>query len=784
MKQRSHSLETLKAFRVGFTDGRLYEFLSSQGFSSEQLKDSGLVKEKDGRLEDFFQANLYIYPHLTIAGRIGHFTIKDPQKRLSYQLPNEYRDPGCLFFNMPAFKGKQIVLVEGENDLLSVCGRGGHGGVVACIGQLSQAQIESLAKWASGKTIYTCFDTDPAGQKYHEKLEAALQSHLLSPELARVTGRKSIVLKRFALTGVKDIDEFLQSANDPKAALAVLFERSMRCLMPLKKNLALYKSLCEEQGGKPSSTIQGELIFDFFNQVGKYFIDGDACFLYDGARIYQIGNGVAFRAMMYTRTGIHYAHNAAKAIWEVVQVRAYERGDHATVPGWIYTDRTEPAVWFNLNNPGNEVIRLSPGQIELVQNGLNPERILLRDSPNMQAIRFLPDADVAQGMNQLKKLIFNNLTCSPSNRFFILVRIFNTLMIQFTKARGLDKFSGSKGSGKTAAAALVSAFIYGQDQVTSGSAASNFSEATISPLIIEDNLETEAIRGAKRDFLLLAATGATKQKRKSGTDGQNVYERLCSQVIVTAIEPFLDAELTERTTDIGFSKEFFSPEYLEAKELEAHISKERDLIWSSLFKIMAHQVMPGFTEKRAVAIKMLRERYPGHAKSRLNELYSCLYLLLEKILKYIPHPEYSRDPFKEKRQAEAILEDWVAYQERQAKAAALGTNPILHRLEILVREFLAGSREFGTVYNIGAVDSRNEWGEPVSVELEASTRELFICFEVLAKTRGIACPYTSPSQLGARLHDSLDVLSAAGWEFRPRIKIVRGNKRHAFTRTF
>jgi hypothetical protein len=51
----------------------------------------------------------------------------------------------------------------------------------------------------------------------------------------------------------------------------------------------------------------------------------------------------------------------------------------------------------------------------------------------------------------------------------------------------------------------------------------------------------------QRDFLLVAATGITKQKRKSGTDSENVYERVQTQVIVTAIEPFSEGELISRT---------------------------------------------------------------------------------------------------------------------------------------------------------------------------------------------------------------------------------------------
>jgi DNA primase len=124
-KVRRHTDEALKAFRVGYADGRLLEHLTGKGFSQEDVLEAGLAKTRNGRVGDFFIAGLYIYPHADSAGRIAGFTCKDPKKKYEYRLAGKYWGPDCLFFNMPAFEGDKIFLVEGENDLLSVCGRGG-----------------------------------------------------------------------------------------------------------------------------------------------------------------------------------------------------------------------------------------------------------------------------------------------------------------------------------------------------------------------------------------------------------------------------------------------------------------------------------------------------------------------------------------------------------------------------------------------------------------------------------------------------------------------------------
>ena len=73
----------------------------------------------------------------------------------------------------------------------------------------------------------------------------------------------------------------------------------------------------------------------------------------------------------------------------------------------------------------------------------------------------------------------------------------------------------------------------------------DFSEAAISPLAISDNLESAAVRGGKPYFLLTAATGITRQKRKAGSDSDNVYERSCVQDLVASIEPFSEQDIDQ-----------------------------------------------------------------------------------------------------------------------------------------------------------------------------------------------------------------------------------------------
>lgn len=170
MEVRKHKKETLTRFKVGYSDGKLIEFLESMGVEKDLLKSSGLVNSKNGK--DFLPAGCFIYPHY-VKGRVSHFTFKDPLKRVQYQLPKKYSLNGYLFYGQDAFvKENVIYLVEGENDFLSMMEYEGCNSAVAIIGQISTEQIEWLKANARDKRIMTVFDPDDAGDKYRQKLEA------------------------------------------------------------------------------------------------------------------------------------------------------------------------------------------------------------------------------------------------------------------------------------------------------------------------------------------------------------------------------------------------------------------------------------------------------------------------------------------------------------------------------------------------------------------------------------------------------------------------------------
>lgn len=813
-KVRKHDNSTLKTFRVGYTDGNLHRQLTGKDFTKDQQIASGLVAERDGALQDFFWPRQYIYPHVGKSGKIGDFTTKQPGGK-SLQLRTEYKEPDCPFYNMQAFKGNAIILVEGENDVLSVYGRGGSKNVAACNGQLSNHQVKSFKGWVETgqpKKVILCFDNDPGGKKYQKTIKEALVDLCLSDEMISINRRfvsrqrgqpgadqceeevetrqivpeaRSVKLKVIKFNEkVNDIDELLKGEAKPADTMRALMENAVVCLMPLRRMLAIYRYWCSLMDIKARANEIGEIIFDYLLATGQYYIDGDKCYLFYKGKTFEIGSNMPFKSMFYGLAGLNYADSQTKQVLEVLQAKAYEFGRHTRVPGWIYTDREKQTVYYNLANDKNEIAKISPGKIEIVLNGMNSDKILLNSSPKMLPMVYLLDVDKRQAMRLFWSIFMKNLACDASDTFFIAALLMNTILIQYTKARGISKFSGISGSAKTGAAAMFTTLIYGQDCVTIGSTAADFSEATRSPVIVKDNLEADTMNTQQRDFLLVAGTGITKEKRKAGTDSDNVYERVCTQVIVTAIEPFFKGELLSRTTDIIFDAKYFDPDFVEATEVEAKLIAARDMIWSAFFKIIAHDVLPGFNEKRKAALSMLKEKYVGHSKSRLNELYSCLFILCGELLKYIPHPVHSVGQKSESIVQYLVLDDWIDQQDRIDRASAGDTNQILYRLELLLKEYLRNQEGFREAYQFECRHIQDNKGDIIEVRFILSTSELFSAFELLAKSRGGKCPYQNTRQLGARLNDSIKVLEADGWSFQPKIKTVRGYPKHAITKIF
>lgn len=224
--RRGHSLQTVADFNLGYTTTRrnaLYNHLQGK-FKLEDLIGSGLVRDRDGEVGDIFPPRVFIYPHF-IGGRISHFTFKDPRKKLQWQLASQFKLDGHLFYNQNAFYHDQVVLVEGENDLITAARVSGEKNIAAILGQISEEQIQYMRRMAKGKRIYCCFDNDKSGLRYTEKV------------ISELTGTAQVYV--ITVPGeCKDIDEYLREVKtDPAMAWFDLIENATDGLQHQIENL-------------------------------------------------------------------------------------------------------------------------------------------------------------------------------------------------------------------------------------------------------------------------------------------------------------------------------------------------------------------------------------------------------------------------------------------------------------------------------------------------------------------------------------------------------------------
>jgi 5S rRNA maturation endonuclease (ribonuclease M5) len=169
LENRHHQQKTLEDWKVGWSDGHLMDYLEGLGFDIELLNESGLRNVKTGR--DFLPARCFIYPHF-VKNRVSHMTFKDPTKRLAYQLKKKNSLNGHEFYGQDTVsRAETVILVEGENDLLSVWETRKVPAVIATIGQISGSQLDWLRENFADKNLITIFDNDEAGDKYRIKVE-------------------------------------------------------------------------------------------------------------------------------------------------------------------------------------------------------------------------------------------------------------------------------------------------------------------------------------------------------------------------------------------------------------------------------------------------------------------------------------------------------------------------------------------------------------------------------------------------------------------------------------
>jgi DNA primase len=862
IKARKHGEDILRKMKIGWTDGGLIEHLRGKGFTDLEIKKSGLAKDKskDGQtfLGDYFSKNLAIFPHIE-GKRVLHFTMKDPAKALKYQLTNENRSKDWRFYNQGALeKYNEIIVVEGENDLLSVMDAGvDH--VIGLIGQPSEQQIKSLKTHCVNKHIYLWLDNDEAGEKYIRQISKAVQgTHNLrvitylpdfkdpddyiqkftgvrkkeikrlqvesisyvSWEILKISGLENLELR---LKALKNREVFSVVANMVEAEKLVYIEKlqslglskkaieeELEANQELKHELQVYfEMLTNKRDADPNHI--ASLIYRHLGINGRFFYDrmNDVYLMYQH-HIYEIANNRPFNALIKKTTGILPTKEPGRSVWESLASEAYNSGKRIDLASWIHTDRVKDTIYVNLNSPNNILFKISTESIEEIQNGLNKEGVLLKSSRKILPVNFLPDGDIREGMIALKELIFDNLTCDKEQRYLILCWLISAFFVDFSPYMGLMKFSGPTSSGKTTAARLISMLIYGNEHLGDPSTAAAYAVASQNPLLIIDNLESSDVTKSILKFLLLSATKGGKEKRTQGTETETIEEMPKALVLITAIEPFTQAELINRTYDIEFLFKHKSDDFVE-DDMIRELVKKRDLIITSILKFIQKDILPNL-DRRKEYITILKKEFRNHSKNRTDEYLALLMLMLEKLLKYISFYGPEDFLYGVETGEKEIRKAWIDYQDAKAKETETSSNTIIKLLDGLVREYLSKMKDIQPEHHPDYEDDVFVYSHPeyllelvktkpelveegdsaytvTHLNFVADSGDIVAAFDRFCRNNGLKNPYEKASVFGSRLNNDRHLLKKGYWELvskercTPYYRIIDGRRFWKFRKT-
>jgi DNA primase len=208
LRQRGYEADMVRAFRLGFAPDQweaLAGHLATQGFTAEELRAAGLVREgREGRGDRDLFHNRLLFPILDPEGRVVAFG----GRVLDDGTPKYLNSPETLVYQKGRtlyglYQGRDairhsrtVLVVEGYFDLLALHRAGIANAVAACGTALTADHARLLKRYA--EQVLLVFDADKAGRQATFRAMDALL-----PE--------GLTVKAVSLAAGEDPDSFLAS---------------------------------------------------------------------------------------------------------------------------------------------------------------------------------------------------------------------------------------------------------------------------------------------------------------------------------------------------------------------------------------------------------------------------------------------------------------------------------------------------------------------------------------------------------------------------------------------
>ena len=216
-QKRGMPKSTLTKFGIGFapnTWNALITAMQKKGYTEQELKDAGLVSERNGRIYDRFR-NRLMFPIIDVRGNIIGFG----GRVMDDSTPKYLNSPETLIFNKRknlfglnlARKSKlgYLILVEGYMDAIALHQYGFDCAVASLGTSLTEEHAALLSRYT--EQVYLIYDGDEAGQRAAQRAIPMLE-------------KAGLQIKVLRMRDAKDPDEFLKKFGPDK--FKVLLEES------------------------------------------------------------------------------------------------------------------------------------------------------------------------------------------------------------------------------------------------------------------------------------------------------------------------------------------------------------------------------------------------------------------------------------------------------------------------------------------------------------------------------------------------------------------------------
>jgi len=755
---RGHTKATMDDLEVGFTDGRLAEALQAAGFPLDLIKQSGLYVEKKkddqptGEWKDFFMPGVFIFPHRTEDGAIGHFTIKDPRKRVDYQLKTEHRLNGLVWGNQRAIEQDMVILVEGENDRASFRDANIRN-VMPSLGQVTDNQVRWLCTHSNGKRFVCWFDYDikpvtngqpPAGIKYTRKVYQALMrtggcqvgvasAHMepgedpddwIHKDLDSANKRIHKTIKKLHHPLLWELRVLPDDIRNDATAIIQWFEEisffdflgmvpdlqrdaiilelqklgfSRDAVMDsIKQGYGLKDMLIDHAGRFPETARRSETymrgvadtIWSYFKDRGKFFVNGDTLHLFYNHNIYQIGENTAWCALLHKEAELNNTTQLAKFVNAEIKANCFNRGDRMSSFSWIHTIDDGDGPMIFLNLK-------DPANRVLQLSTENVE--LIENGTNKHAVLLAES-------NQMKEFHYDVDVHTSAAMRSMRELLFDTLacdaaqkylILSWALTAFLMPLSETK--------ALM--------KMEGGSGSGKTTAAKmLSLLLYGDNMvgrsttASDYAMGSIEPLIIkdnLETDDINKHSLNflllAATGAQNLKRESGSESGVTA-------EKLNCLVAITAIEPFSKPELINRTYIVDFSKKHqcRDFIETdAVMKLMGRRnaILSAWMQiladqvlpslgDRRKIIRYIREQHGDFSKDRTTEFLSLMVLITRALLRYMPLSPDLHEEAGDRPHEYVLLDAWISYQNTHAKMTEQGTNSVLQLLEGLRRVFL------------------------------------------------------------------------------------------------